>query len=165
MNIWQLFMLLRWSLWLHFTPRRHQSYLPVTNKGLSLQTHLWRLRLTLKTDCLVLTVGLLFSKNGTATNNHTSYLVRGWKCPAREGKNCHSDLSSLFNDITWTWQGEIESQNPLWEQGPSVTFLLLKRVKQVQKCEPWGMLRVSGSLTLPAGSESDSWGQEKGDII
>ena len=33
MNIWQLFMLLRWSLWLHFTHRQHQSYLLCDKQG------------------------------------------------------------------------------------------------------------------------------------
>lgn len=94
-------------------------------------------------------MGILYSKSGTATNSHTSYLVRGLKCPAREGQDCHSDLSSLVNAIAWTWQGEIGSQNPLWEQGASVTLILLKHAKQVQKCEPWGMPRISSSLPYP----------------
>lgn len=83
-------------------------------------------------------------------------------CNVRQG--CHSDLSPLSNAIGRTWQGEIGSQNSLREQGPSVTFILLKHAEQVQKCEPWSTQRII-ALSLTCCLEADSWGGEKEDSL
>lgn len=63
MNIWQLFMLLRWSLWLHFTPRPHQSYLLCDKQGFLITNPFRKVRADIK-DWLHGTLLLLCSNIG-----------------------------------------------------------------------------------------------------
>lgn len=166
MNIWQLFMLLRWSLWLHFTPRPHQSYLLCDKQGFLITNPFRKVRADIK-DWLYSTLLLLCSNVGvepplistppTWSPRFNTRGARGWD---QQGGPSVSDATGS------TWELELGSQkkDPPGSHGPG-PYLNFHGVaipsEQVwlRRCREVKRFARSNMLTPSNGAEHDSWGE------
>lgn len=115
----------------------------MTNKGFSLQTHLWRLWLTLKSDCLVLCCYFTVSLEGAAFNICASHMVRLFKTHG-EGR-AESPLWCLvllLTPLAQTWESEPGSQ----EKDPSPCSGFQGVPYPVNRCACWDPQRFRGCL-------------------
>lgn len=134
MNIWQLFMLLRWSLWLHFTPRLHQSYLLCDKQGFLITNPFRKVRADIK-DWLHGTLLLLCSNIGVELPLISAPPTWSdcFKTHGRGGWDPHSGLTCLSDTTGSTWESELGSQkmDPPGSHGPG-PYLSLHSVGNTQ---------------------------------
>lgn len=169
MNIWQLFMLLRWSLWLHFTPRPHQSYLLCDKQGFLITNPFRKVRADIK-DWLHGTLLLLCSNIGVELSLISAPPT--WSnClrHMRERVDHHSGPRSLSDIAASTWESEFgsreEDSQGSHNPGPSLglhgVVILCAQVWLLRSREVKGFA-CSSLLTLRNGVEHDTWGGEGG---
>lgn len=114
MNIWQLFMLLRWSLWLHFTPMPHQSYLLCDKQGFLITNPFMKVMADVK-EWLRGTLLLLYSNAGAELQ---------WICAPPTWSDCfkhmerEGGISSGQSSISNTIGSNLGIRTWVVEEGP-----------------------------------------------
>lgn len=144
MNIWQLFMLLRWSLWLHFTLRPHQSYLLCDKQGFLITNPFMKVMADMKE--------WLRGTRLVLCSNVAVVLSLISAPPMRSNRLKHVDRAGGIITVAWVllpkplaqmWKSEMRSQ----KKDPGPYSSLQRTPYPFHRCGRW----CPESLRIPSG--------------